>query len=378
MNVMKKTVIVFSLLLMSFYPVYRNFYYGRAYLQYERQKAIIEKRSEFYNPWQYRILCPLMIEGLVFIYDHTIDKIYPLEDKIQHIKIPNLDPTDASSKILENFKDPEYVKYLIVFVFFRMLENIFIYILLFHLLKYFVKNQGLIIVGLIYASLALGNSVNDSDLALHTYFDIILFISAGLAIIHHKHWYIIPISILGAMNRETSILIPFIYFISFIDYKTINIRKWNSLLQIWPGKRNFLITAISSVLYLSVFIFIRIYFGYESQTEFKVASGWPMLRFNMFSFHSVKTYMEIYGVLTILPLTIIFIFKHCHNFLKIWFWGLIPIWFAIHFVLVVAYQSRLFLVPTLMIFLPMVLEYIEISIKNSQFNLLGIYKSKSS
>jgi hypothetical protein len=211
----------------------------------------------------------------------------------------------------------------------------------------------------------LGNSVNDSDLALHTYFDVILYLAAGIVIIYQKHWYILPISIFGAMNRETSILIPFLYFISFLNLKNIDLKKWNKFSFLWPGKKVFTITVLSYAMFMVVFVFIRYYYGYVSQTEFKVASGLPMLMFNLLSFHSLKKYMEMYGVFTILPLISLFVYRHSNHYLKIWFWGLVPVWFLIHFFLVVAYQSRLFLVPTFLIFLPMFLEYIEMSFRNS-------------
>ena len=59
------------------FPIYKSYYYSNGLLTYERHKAVIEGRSEFYNPWQYRILCPFTIEGIMWVYNHTVDKVYP-------------------------------------------------------------------------------------------------------------------------------------------------------------------------------------------------------------------------------------------------------------------------------------------------------------
>lgn len=63
----------------SAYPIYRNFYYSNGLVTYERHIALMENRSEFYNPWQYRILCPYTVEAILWIYNNTADKVYPIE-----------------------------------------------------------------------------------------------------------------------------------------------------------------------------------------------------------------------------------------------------------------------------------------------------------
>src|SRR5882757_3514063 len=81
---------------LSLYPIYRNFYYSNGLLTYERHRGVIEKRSEFYNPWQYRILCPYTIEAMLWIYDRTIDKVYPIEKKL-HFSIENTSGTNQET-----------------------------------------------------------------------------------------------------------------------------------------------------------------------------------------------------------------------------------------------------------------------------------------
>ena len=74
----------------------------------------------------------------------------------------------------------------------------------------------------------------------------------------------------------------------------------------------------------------------------------------------------MYGVFGFLPIWCLFLFKEMNPKLKIFFIVIVPVWFAVHFISVVAYQSRLYLVPTLLIFFPAVLQHIENQIQARQ------------
>ena len=346
--------------LMSAYPIYRNFYYGRAILQYERHIQFMNVQSRFHNPWQYRILTPLAVEGLKIIYDNTIDKIYPIGEKIK-IKLPEgADPKESTKELLALANNPDFIKYTLIYSAVRFFQNVAIYILSFILLAYFIRSNWLIFLGLMIISLALGNSVNDSDFTLHTYLDDILYLLAGIVILYKlNHWYIVPITIIGALNRETALLIPFLYIISVIDWRKWFASKFSLKSIPWPSVKQIAIVAISLVFFISIFIAIRWYYGYQPQTQWKVPAGLPMLKLNLVSLLAVKSYFEMIGVFSVIPLICLYKFKSANPILQVWFLGIVPIWFLVHFLSVVAYQGRLFLVPTLLIFIPMVLEIIE-------------------
>ena len=358
--------------LMSAYPIYRNFYYGRAILQYERHVQFMNVQSRFHNPWQYRILTPLMVEGLKTLYDNTIDKIYPIGEKLK-IKLPEgADPKDSTKELLALANNPDFIKYTMIYSGVRFTQNVIIFFLSYILLTYFIRSNWLIFLGLIFISLALGNSVNDSDFTLHTYLDDILYLITGILILYKKNpWYIVPITIIGALNRETALLIPFLYIISVVDWQKWIDTKFGLRQLPWPTVQQIAIVATSLIFFVVIFISIRWYYGYQPQTQWKVPAGLPMLKLNLVSLLAVKSYFEMVGVFSIIPLICLYKFKSASKILQIWFIGIVPIWFLVHFVSVVAYQGRLFLVPTLLIFIPMILELIEkeyrpqLSIKNN-------------
>jgi hypothetical protein len=335
--------------------------------QYERHIQFLEVKSLFHNPWQYRVLAPLSVELIKAIYDQTIDKIYPIEEFVQ-IQLPEgAAPKESTKEFLQMMNNHDFVKYNIIYSCYRFLLNMVIYVLLFFLLSYFVRNEWLIFFGLILVGFSFGNAVNDSDFTLHSYIDVVLYLLAGLIILYKKNsWYILLLTVIGAFNRETCLLIPFMYLISQIDWDHWKEEKFMLRKFPLPNIEVIMITMLSGIFYATIFIGIRWYYGYEPQTEWKVPAGLPMLKLNLLSTIGIKSYFEMIGLFSLLPFLCLYKFKATSKILQIWFIGIVPIWFLVHWIAVVAYQSRLFLVPTLLIFLPMALEIIEEKYKKAK------------
>jgi hypothetical protein len=95
----------------------------------------------------------------------------------------------------------------------------------------------------------------------------------------------------------------------------------------------------------------------------RVPAGLPMLKLNLLSSISIKTYFEMFGTFALLPFVFLFKFRAMDFRLRLFFLLMVPLWLLVHWVSVVGYQSRLYLVPTLLILLPGVLQLIERSIR---------------
>lgn len=350
----------FCLVLLSLYPIYKNFYNGKAVLTYERHIALLEGRSEFYNPWQYRMLAPYTIEGLMWIYNHTIDKIYPIEQKFNFKYRETSEPTPETKEFLKLIQTPGAVKYLIVFTFFRLLLNLLVFTLAYLLWRKFIESRWLMFFGLSFVSLAMGNAVIASDLTFNTYFDVIFYLITACIIVYKTdpRWLMLVI-VLASLNRETSILIPFLYFISQIDFSQFRLKGFYISSIRFPRLSTWVFTGILYILFLAVFLALRQYYGYRPQQLWKAPAGIEMLKLNLFSSMAVKTYFEMIGVFGVIPFIILYKFRAFPLLLRIWFLGIVPIWFAVHFYSVVAYQTRLFMVPLIMILMPMMLWLIE-------------------
>lgn len=351
-----KWFIVICLALLAIFPIYKNFYYSQADLTYERHIAVMEKRSEFYNPWQYRVLMPYINEGLFWLYNHTIDKIYPIEQKINF----NFDKTsgtvEQTDKFLKLMQTPGAARYMIIFILVRWLLNFFILLLAWRLWRHFIQSDWLAFLGVNFVALAMGNAVAIADLAFNTYADIIFYLLTAIIIVEKKNiFWLVPISILSSFNRETGLLIPALYFISQVDFSQLATGKFSFKNIIWPKLNTWLFTAVLYLLFMGAFVFLRWHYGYQPQQLWKVPAGWPMLKLNLMSAVGIKGYMELIGTFGIIPLIIIYKFRMFPYLLKKWFLFLAPIWFGVHYISVPAYQTRLFLVPIILIFMPMIL-----------------------
>src|SRR3954465_7852779 len=118
----------FCFSLLSLYPIYKNFYNGAAVTTYERHINLIHGQSEYYNPWQYRMLCPWIIEGMMWTYNHTIDKIYPVEEKFHYEFNKTSEVTPETQKFLQLLEQKGVIKYLIVFILFRFCLNFLVFV----------------------------------------------------------------------------------------------------------------------------------------------------------------------------------------------------------------------------------------------------------
>lgn len=359
-NRIAKWFVAICFALLSTVPIYRNFYYSNGLLTYERHRAVIEGRSEFYNPWQYRVLCPYAIEGLLWIYDRTVDKVFPIEEKL-HLNIEsNTGTTNETDQFVKLMQTPGAMKYMIIFILFRFAEHLLIFFLAWKLWCRFVKNKWLIFFGINFLALSLGNAVTVADLSFNTYMDIILYLLTANIIVYNKnHLLLIPVTILGAFNRETSIMIPALYFISQMDLTQLDLKRFSFKTIKFPPGNTWLVTVLLYIFFFTIFISLRVHFGYRPQQVWKVPAGLQMLKLNLVSATAVKAYMELIATFAVIPLIILYKFKSFPYLLKKWFLFLVPVWFLIHFVSVVAYQTRLFMVPFILIMLPMLLWLVE-------------------
>lgn len=304
-------------IILSFYIVYEQvtncLSIGMAE-QILRHKNMLAGTSAFFNPWQYRILSTYLLETVIVIFS----------------KIP--------------FLNHDYIPYF----FLRFLQNIAIFYVAY---KYYqalrLKSNYLIMLGILLLGYNMSNSVFQSDLSFNTYFDILFYLLAGyLILINREHWVILVI-ILAAFNRETSVLIPFMLIFSSVDFKmkkVMNIKRFK--------------TGIYSLLiFVIIFVGLRIYYGMPpAQGIHGMTSPIDFLKFNLSFF---KLYPLLFGTLGIIPLIVIIKFKSLNHFLKLLLLLIVPVWFIVHLLKSTVVETRLFLVPQALIFVPAILFIIE-------------------
>ena len=232
------------------------------------------------------------------------------------------------------------------FLILRFFQNIFIFILAgFYFKKLGIMNPWLRLSGIVILGFCMAHSVFASDLSVNTYFDIIFYLGAALLIFYEKYIWIIPLTFFASLNRETSALIPAMLVIPAFDWKKRTIDRKILIIGIAAG-----------VAYLIAFVGVRLYFGYQPSVGVKGLTTFS--QFIYFNLTFKRMYLQMIGTLAILPIVTILFLGKLSPQLRIWFWIVVPIWFIVHMCYSAAVESRLFLVPQALIFVPAFLQII--------------------
>jgi hypothetical protein len=290
----------------SEYVKARGFEYIEYGNQIQRHQAIIEGNAG--NPWQYRILAPFLIEILL--------------------------------KFTYSLNFPHSI--LVTFIFVRFIQDTTILIIAFA----YYRKLGLpfphALIGMALLAWGISYSHHNSDLQFNTFFDIIFYLIAGLCILHEKFIWIIPITFLAVLNRETSGFIPFL---------ALSV----SLIALPKGylKKVLLIVLIACLVYLSVFICLRLMYGNQVMLlPYGYVPGFEVLKINLLS---VMGWQRIIATLNILPILAIIGYSKSPVLLRIFFWVMLPLWLLIHFTSSEIGETRLLLVPQTMVIIPIAL-----------------------
>jgi hypothetical protein len=337
-KIIKTIGLALIMAIMALYPIYKNISNGAGLAQYSNHKLWLEGNSNTFDPWQYRILCPLLVEQLYYLMDGSL-----LNNAYNKFKL--LPFAEKAFELRSLQSDPLLFKYTIVFVLFRFVEHLLIYFLLWKYLGLFTKNKILISLFILMASWAIANAVMNSDLSLNTYLDVVFYLLAAYVIVAKKNInWIIPLSIVSALNRESAAFIPLMLFFNHCDFKNKTI----------PPKKIWLVTTVSFALFFGILTLIRLHYGYRPESR-----PWNFFKYNLYGSSSFYTYLEMFGATGFLPAICLYYWRKNSPFLQMSFWLIVPIWLFIHFYATFAREARCFLVPIFMIFMPMIVELIE-------------------
>ncbi len=256
------------------------------------------------NPWQYRVLSEWVAEGFVILFGF-------------------LSPRAAVA---------------FGFLTFRLLQNTLIFIFAFILYKRLSGSHILALLGIALLVSVMKNALFESDLSFNTYFDLLFYLLAILLILDRKYTWIIALTFFAALNRETSGLIPFLLLSAARTDAALSRSK-----KILPAFASFGVWAL-------VFVGLRVlYPNRPLYIPYDQAPGYPLLVYNLT--RSV-TWRELFHTFGFIPVLGLFTFFAWHPYWKRFFFIMVPAWFAIHAFASVMAETRLFLVPLAVIFIP--------------------------
>ena len=317
----QKIVLAGVFVLLSTYVAYEQFLSCIGVgmdIQLERHARFIAGNSEFFNPWQYRVLSGFVLEGFIRFF-----KTLPLQ----------LNP---------------YVPLLAL----KFIQNL----LLFYVAYYFykalnLKSWFLILSGIMILAFNMSNSNWQADMAYNTYFDVLFYLLAGYVILKEHPAWIIPITAVAVLNRETSGFIPFMLLISAFDYRPFRLVRKDRL---WYS-------AIALLVYVILFVGVRAYYGLRSYEAIHDID--TPYEFFMFNIRFFNMYPQLLGTLGVVPLLALIWFNRWPFYLKALGMLIVPFWIVVHLFKSMAMETRLFLVPQALIFIPALLCLIEFELK---------------
>ena len=271
------------------------------------------------NPWQYRVLALYWVEGLL--------------------------------TLAERMHVPDHVA--TTFVAARVAQDTIIYLVAFAYYRRLGVSEPAALVGLALLAWSVSYSHYDTDLSFNTFFDVMFYLLAGLCLVQGAPRWLIPITLLAALNRETSALIPFLpAAVAWFAPER------GALRQTIP------VVASTILIYVAVFVGLRAYYGAQYLiTPLGHRPGIDLLRYNLFR---AVTWQQLLLTFNIVPFIAFSTYRRWRPELRAFCWAVVPVWLVAHALGGVMAESRLFLVPQALVFIPGALAGFQVSI-NGRF-----------
>jgi hypothetical protein len=226
------------------------------------------------------------------------------------------------------------------FLAFRFLQNVAIFALSFALFRRLGASRPASILGLGLLAWAMSESLLHVQMSFNTYTDIALYLVAALLILDRRWVWIVPLSIVAALNRETGGLIPVMLIAVGIAYG----------LKTPDGRRAAKLGVLGVALFAATYGAIRLAVG----PGYYILGngnhpGFELLRYNL---GRGITYDFIFETVNIVPLLAIFSWRRWPLELKAFGLTIVPFWVVIHLFTSVIAETRLLLVPFAVVLLP--------------------------
>jgi hypothetical protein len=115
-------------------------------------------------------------------------------------------------------------------------------------------------------------------------------------------------------------------------------------------QRSTWIALVSLGLFAAMFLGLRLYYGFQPVfVPYGGQQGWERFVYNVARY---RTWVEVVATLGIVPLLALASWRYWPDVLRRFFWAVVPLWFAAHFIGAIVAESRVLLVPQTLVFIP--------------------------
>lgn len=227
------------------------------------------------------------------------------------------------------------------FVALRLLQNIALFLLAYLYFRRLGIGAYAAVLGLSALAWGMTQANYGSDLGFNAYTDILFYLCAALVLLEKRYRWLYPIAIAAALNRETSGLLPVMALACAIS----------------PRPRLALDRAIarpalvSLCLYGLVFVLLRAAFGWREWAGLEAGAS-PGPDFLLYNLRNDAAWGHAFGVLGIMPVLALLSYRSWRPILRPFFWSVVPAWFLLHLLLAPLDESRVLLLPQILVFIP--------------------------
>lgn len=236
--------------------------------------------------------------------------------------------------------------YKVIFFSFRFAQYFLIFIcaaFYWHFLG--LKSINIHFLGLSILAWGMTHAMYLSEIQFNIYTEVILYLSAGILFLRGGPlWALLPLALFSSLNRETSLLIPLIFVIWGL-YEERNAKDKKKI--IYTGTAALVVWGLT-------FVALRLYYGQKplivpADEKRTLYPGFDLLLWNITQY---KTYFQLLATLGLIPLISIATLRKHPQKLRFLFWTIVPLWIVNHFCGSVVSETRLFLVPFAVVFIP--------------------------
>ena len=211
-------------------------------------------------------------------------------------------------------------------------------------LRPFTRILGIVLLGGLI-SLSMG-VIGPSTFSLDRFDDTIFYLVAAVLVLRGQSIWIPPLMLLAVANRETSVFIPMLILAK----------------EGWRSRRALTIAASAWAVAGVVYLAIHTYYGPRPRVE-ESYWGTAML---MRSLGMPGQTAFFFAAINLLPALCLLGMKQVDPFLRRLFWLVVPAWFAIHIWAARLGEGIMYLAPTVIIIIPLVLQALERSLREAR------------
>jgi len=250
-------------------------------------------------------------------------------------------------------------KYVTVSFIFRIFQNFFIFLAAYGFFRTLHFSRARSYLGLVLLAYGMCFAFYGTGLSFYIYTELLFFLVAIILINRGHDWLILPLTILGALNREESVFIPIMLLLVRWSEERCKV-TWANFFKI----RYIQIFLASMLAYFLVYFGLRYVLGPAAYVGSRYGAIYPGLNLLLLNILNQKTWIGLLQMYNLTLLALLFI-KKWPKRLMVWLFGMVLPWFGAQFMFASTAETRLFLVPLALVFIPAVISLLDLNMPDN-------------